>query len=417
MILTALTLVVITFMFLSPKFPNAVTAVIGTIAVSLIGVVPFKSVFNSYAGTSIVLICGMMVVGGGMFQTGFAGWLGNMIVKKTGKSLLGLQIAAIFGGLVISTFCNGNAAIMILYPIFSSVCLAANVSMSKIMLPLFIGINYGTFMSLAGSGMAPATSAILIENGYEGWGFFSPTTVGLPRAIISFILMLLFMNKVLPDTFVLPDMAEASKAKELPEKLTGKMMVSGVIMVATVIGMVVDSSVCPMHICAAIGGVAAVLTGCLTQKQMLNSIDFGAVFMIGGMTAVANGVGASGLGNVIADAVLKLGSTGISEFGFMMILLLATGFITQFMSNNAAAALMAPIGIAVAEGLGTDPHAFVMACLFGSGIAALTPMATPVISFIMEGGKYNAKDIFKCGLISLLSGIIAAAVFIPLFWM
>jgi len=416
MILTALTIAIVTFMFFSPRFPNAVTATIGAIAVSLIGVVPFKSVFNSYAGTSIVLMCGMMVVGGGMFHTGFAGWLGNMIVKKTGKNERGLQIAAILGAAVLSTFCNGNAAVMILYPIFSSVCLAAHVSMSRIMLPMFIGINYGTFMSLAGSGMAPATSSILMDAGYEGWSFFAPTTVGLPRAIISFVLMLLFMNKILPDTFVLPDVAEAAKAKDLPEKLTGKMIVSGVIMVASVVGMVINSPVCPMHICAAIGAVASVLTGCLSQKQMFASIDWGAVFMIGGMTAVASGVAASGLGDVIANGVFALGGGKASKFTIMMILLLTTGLITQFMSNNSAATLMAPIGIAVAESMGTDPHAFVMACLFGSGVAALTPMATPVLAFIMEGGKYSAKDLFKMGLLSLISGIIASAIFIPLFW-
>ena len=85
MILMVVILLAVTYMFFSPRFPNAVVATIGAVAVGLIGTVQFKSIFTYYAGTSIVLMVGMMIVGGGMFHTGFAGWMGNSIVKLTGK--------------------------------------------------------------------------------------------------------------------------------------------------------------------------------------------------------------------------------------------------------------------------------------------------------------------------------------------
>ena len=88
---------------------------------------------------------------------------------------------------------------------------------------------------------------------------------------------------------------------------------------------------------------------------------------------------------------------------------------TQFMSNNAAVALMAPIGIAIAEAMGIAPHAFVMAALFGSGICCLTPMATPIMAFVMEGGHYTPRDIFRWGLLEGLASLAAAMVFIPIF--
>lgn len=417
MILTALILLVVTYMFFSPRFPNAVVATIGAIAVSLIGIVPVKSVFTYYAGTSIVLMAGMMIIGGGMFHTGFAGWMGNSIVKLTGKSERSLQIVAILAGAIMSSVCSGSASLMILYPILSSICLASNLSINRILFPMFSGIGFGSFMTLAGSGMCSTTASILIESGYKGWEFFDPTTVGLPKAIIYFIILLLLMNKFLPTTFVKPDEAEAAKASKLPDKLNGKMITSGAILVLTVIGMVINSPVCPMHICAAIGAVASVLTGCLNQKQMFASINWSTVFMIGGMTAVAKGVEASGLGTLIADGIVGMVGGTTPPFVIMMVLFLVTGFITQFMSNNAAVALMAPIGIAVAESIGMEPYAFVMATLFGSGICCLTPMATPILSFVMEGGHYTPKDVFKWGLLEGLASIIAVAIFIPIFWM
>lgn len=415
--LAAVILIVITYMFFSPRFSNGVVATVGAIAVALIGTVEFKSVFSYYASTSVVLMAGMMVIGGGMFHTGFAGWMGNSIVKVTGKGEKSLQIVAILSGTIMSSVASGSAAMMILYPIFSAICMASHVSMSKILLPMFSGIGFGTFMTVAGSGMGVATASILIEGGYEGWAFFDPATIGLPRAIIGFILLLVLMNKVLPTTFVKPNEAEVAKASDLPDKLEGKMIVSGLILILTIIGMVVNAKACPMYMCAAIGAVASVLTGCLNEKQMFASISWSTVFLIGGMTAVSKGIEGSGLGKVIADSILTMLGSNSSPFMAVAVIFLITGIITQFMSNNAAVALMAPIGIAIAETMGIQPHALVMAALFGSGICCLTPMATPILGFIMEGGRYTPKDIFKWGLLEGLASIIAVLVFIPIFWM
>ena len=416
-IITAVILAVVVYMFFSPRFPNAVVATVGAIAVSLTGTVAFKEVFTNYASTSIVLMIGMMVVGGGMFHTGFAGWLGNKIVSKTGTGTKSIQVVAILAGAILSSVCSGSAAMMILYPIFCSICLASNISVSKVMFPMFAGIGMGSFMTLAGSGMGPATAAVLVENGYEGWAFFGPTTIGLPKAIIYFVLLFFFMNKLLPDTHIMPDQSAVSESNALPEKLEGKMIVSAVILVAAIIGMVVNHAACPMHICAAIGGIASVLLGCLNQKQMFASINWSTVFMIGGMTAVAKGMQASGLGEVIANSIMGMFGSNPSPFVLMIVIFFTTGIITQFMSNNAAASIMAPIAISIAQAMGAEPYAFVMAALMGSGVGCLTPMATPILAFIMESGHYTPKDVFKWGLVECLAMILAVVIFIPVFWL
>jgi len=417
LLLTAVILIAVVYMFFSPRFPNAVVATIGAVAVSLTGSVPFKTVFTNYASTSIVLMIGMMIVGGGMFHTGFAGWLGNKIVSKTGSGMKNIQVVAILSGAILSSACSGSAAMMILYPIFCSICVASNVSVSKVMFPMFAGIGMGSFMTLAGSGMGPATAAVLMENGYEGWEFFGPTTVGLPKAIIYSILLVLFMNKLLPDTHIMPDQSDIKGNNNLPEKLEGKMIISALILVVTIVGMVVNLDACPMHICAAIGGIASVLFGCLNQKQMFLSINWSTVFMIGGMTAVAKGMQESGLGEVIANGMMSIFGSNPSSFAIMMAVFFTTGIITQFMSNNAAVSIMAPIAISIAQNMGIEPYAFVMAALMGSGIGCLTPMATPILAFIMESGHYSPRDVFKWGLMECLAMIIAVAIFVPFFWM
>lgn len=417
MIIAAIILISVVIMFFSPKFSNAAVCVIGTIAMGLAGFLPVKTAFSYYTSSSIILMVGMMIVGGGMFHTGLAGWLGRKIIGLTGKGERNLQLVAIISGWIMSSVCSGSASMMILYPIFCSICLAADLSVNRILLPMFTGIGFGSFMTLAGSGMCTATASILIESGFRGWGFLEPAWFGLPKAILMTVVLFFFMHKLLPSNYVAPDAAEAAKADKLPQNLNGKMMVSCVILVATIAGMIIDSPVCPMYICAAIGGIASVVLGCLNEKQMFASISWSTVFLIGGMTAVAKGVEASGLGTALAEKIMSLAGNNASPMAIIIIIYLTTALITQFMSNNAAASLMAPIGIAIAKSMGIEPYAFVAAALFGSAIGCLTPMATPALGFIMEGGHYTPKDIFKWGLVECACSCVIAFIIIPLVWL
>ena len=233
-VIATIILIATVIMFFSPKIPTTATALVGTIAMAAFGILPAKSVFNYYSSTTCVLI-----IGGGMMETGFAGWLGNKLVGMTGKGEKNLRLAAVLSGWFMSSVASGSASMMILYPILCSIYIASQVSMSRIMFPMFAGIGFGSLMTVAGSGMCGATSAILQEAGFRGWSFFEPAWIGFPMALASTLVIYFFGDKLLPETMVLPDAAEAEKAKNIPTKFTGRMTVSAVILVLTIIGMVI----------------------------------------------------------------------------------------------------------------------------------------------------------------------------------
>ena len=417
--LTATIILIVTvIMFFAPKIPTAVTAVVGTILMGVSGILPADEIFNYYSSSTCVLMISMMIIGGGMMHTGFAGWLGNKLVRMTGTGESRLRLAAVLAGWIMSSVASGSASLMILYPIICSICIASRISMSRIFFPMYAGIGFGSLMTVAGSGMCGSTSSILQEAGFEGWSFFEPAWMGFPMAVASTVVIMIFADKLLPDTYVMPDAAEAAKAEKLPTQFGGKMWISAVILVLTIVGMVIDADALPMHMCAAIGAAASVLTGCMNQKQMFQSISWSTIFMIGGMTAVAKGVQASGLGDVIADTIMGAVGSDVSPVIMVGIIYLVTGFITQFMSNNAAASIMAPIGIALAATMGVEPYAFVAAALGGSICGMLTPIATPTMAFAMEAGKYTPKQVFKWGFfVSLVPNVIIAMIVIPLVWL
>ena len=99
----------------------------------------------------------------------------------------------------------------------------------------------------------------------------------------------------------------------------------------------------------------------------------------------------------------------------MALFLLSCG-LTQFMSNTAAAALLAPIGISIAQSIGVSPFPVLMAIGIAASCAFTTPVATPPNTLILGPGKFHFMDYVKVGLPLVLVSMIVCTVIIPLVW-
>lgn len=415
-LITGIVLVVIVALFLSEKVPLAVTSLAGAVVVGLLGLVEHKAVFTSFASTSMILMISMMIVGSSLFYTGLAQKIGNMLYRMTGGSERSLILISVLSGTLLSSVCSGTATLVTLFPIITSLCVAAKVSVSKTYLPLTYGICFGSMLTVAASGMGTATSGLLEEAGYRGWGFLEPAYVGVPLAVVGLIVLMLFGSKMLPATQKVPEMDKTAEAEQ-KQHSSSKMIISGVVMIAIFAMMVWSPSGLPLYMISSAGVVVLLLTGTISQQQMFDSISWSSVFLIAGMTTVANAVSNSGLGEVIADAILKICGNNQSPVVIIAVLLLSTAFLTQFLSNNATVLIMAPIGIALAEKMGIEPYAFVMAAFVGCLSCFCTPMATPALAYVMEPGGYRYKDFLKSGLMLQAVYFIVGLIVIPLVWL
>ena len=77
-------LAVIALFFVTELIPLAITAMGGAIACGLLGLIPAKHVFSGLSNSTVVLFAGMFVVGGAMFYTGLAQFIGNKLVSAVG---------------------------------------------------------------------------------------------------------------------------------------------------------------------------------------------------------------------------------------------------------------------------------------------------------------------------------------------
>lgn len=415
-LIAGIILVVIIALFLSEKIPLAVTSLAGAVIVGLFGLVEHKAVFTSFASTSMVLMISMMIVGSSLFHTGLAQKIGNVLYKMTGGSERSLILISVLSGTLLSSVCSGTATLVTLFPIITSLCVTARVSVSKTYLPLSYGICFGSMLTVAASGMGTASSGLLEDAGFRAWGFLEPAYVGAPLAVVGIIVLMIIGGKVLPDTHVEPEMSKTDE-EDRKGHTSAKMWISGIVMIAIFVMMIISPKGLPLYMISSTGVVVLLLTRTISQKQMFDSISWSSVFLIAGMTTVANAVSNSGLGQVIADSILKLCGNNQNPVFIIAVLLLVTALLTQFLSNNASILIMAPIGIALANSLGIEPYAFVMATFVGCLSCFCTPMATPALAYVMEPGGYRYRDFAKAGLLMQLVYFIVGLIIIPLVWL
>jgi di/tricarboxylate transporter len=93
-----------------------------------------------------------------------------------------------------------------------------------------------------------------------------------------------------------------------------------------------------------------------------------------------------------------------------------TVVLTQVVSNNAAAVVIAPIALSLGPALGVDPRPFVIAVCFGASAAFLTPMGYQTNLMVHAAGEYRFVDYLRFGApLNLLVGVLAVLL-IPIFW-
>ena len=90
--------------------------------------------------------------------------------------------------------------------------------------------------------------------------------------------------------------------------------------------------------------------------------------------------------------------------------------LTQFMSNTASSALLAPIGISIAQSIGVSPHPVLMAIGIAASCAFTTPVATPPNTLVLGPGKFRFMDYVKIGVPLAVLSLITCTVIIPVVW-
>jgi di/tricarboxylate transporter len=181
-----------------------------------------------------------------------------------------------------------------------------------------------------------------------------------------------------------------------------------------VVGLVLFAGI---HISTAmvIGGVAMVLTGCLTMDEAYESIDWRTVFLVAGMLPLGMAMESTGTARYIADLMLNaLGGYGpLAALGGIYIL---AALITQPMSNAAAIVLVVPIAVDTALSLGVNHQTFTLAVVIGAVTSFLTPVGHKANVLVFGPGGYKFFDYARVGALLTIFLFIATMIALPILY-
>ncbi|HBY2241033.1 TPA: SLC13/DASS family transporter [Klebsiella pneumoniae] len=411
-----LILVVAIIIFISDRLPMGLVAFMVPMALYFFGVIGVKDIFASIVNENVILIIAMCVLGAAFFKTGLA-WQSSKILLKYAKTERSLSVLIFMISGVMSAFFSNSGTVAVLIPIVLGIAGTSQIKPIKLLMPLVFGATIGADISIIGSpGNLIAKNTIeTFSKGNLSVPFFEYAKIGIPLMIACALLLFFFGSRLIPDR----DGHEQSDVQmdysHIPE---WHKLLTLIVFVLAILGMVATDYVKflpPIHIIACCAAIVLVLTGVLNQKETFNSFETLTVFMLAFMMPLGAALNSTGAGEMIARAVISVtGNSGVIVI--MASLWILTWALTQVMSNTAACTLLCPVGWTIAQSIGADPRAVVIAIFIASSVAVCTPMAIPANSMIIGPGNVKFKDFLKPGLAISFVCFIVSMILLPVFY-
>ena len=154
--------------------------------------------------------------------------------------------------------------------------------------------------------------------------------------------------------------------------------------------------VLPIAMSSLLGVLALILTGCLKFEGLGRGISAEVVLVVVASLALGRSLTATGGADILADAFMSVAS-GLSTQVVLAAVMVFLGLLTNFVSNNAAAAVGTPVALAIAQQLGAPPEPFVLAAIVGCNLSFATPMGYQTNVLIMQPGGYVFRDFVRVG--------------------
>lgn len=412
--ITLLFLLFAVVMFMWEKIPLGLTSMIVCVGLVVTGVLEWQTAFAGFIDSNVILFVAMFIVGGALFETGMANKIGGIVTHfaKTERQLI-VAIMVIVG--VMSGFLSNTGTAAILIPVVIGIAAKSEYSRSRLLMPLVFAAAMGGNLTLIG-----APGNMIAQSGMEGiglkFGFFDYAKVGVPILIVGIIYFAFIGYKFLPNKEG-SDEGIFDESKDFSHVPKWKQYLSLVILLLTLVGMIFEEQLgIKLCVIGCMGALALMVTGVISEKDALASIDLKTIFLFGGTLSLAAALEQTGAGELIAERVIGMLGDNPSPYVLTFVIFMLCCVMTNFMSNTATTALMVPIGISIAQGMGADPSAVLMACVIGGSCAYATPIGMPANTMVVTAGGYTFKDYAKAGVPMILVATVVSMVLLPIFY-
>ena len=384
-----------------PKLPNWMTFICMAPVVLLAKVMEAKDIYAVLNSSSLHLMIIICMFSGMIAATGLdiiiGDFVDHMTSSQTGKKkeMMIFAIVYLVSGLISTVLQNSYVALAFL-PVLKSIARKNRISLSKLVLFVIFATTLGGAITLIGTPTNVYANTALEEAGLQLFGMLDFAWVGIPIFIVGGIYMIV-MNRWCASY---DDFGEETEEKALTSGQRRKQMVVGITFLVFVAALVLKSlkviSIDPNFIGYAMIAVA-VLTTVVTPKEAPESLDSQMILFCAGINLMIAVMNQSGLGQVFGDMIINIIGESKNLYLITAVLCIGASIATSFMNNMACAGMLAPVGISIANALGANPQAIVLAIAIGAGCSYLTPIASGTNQTMMIFTKLKFQDFAKFG--------------------
>ena len=408
-------LVFIGILWLTEAFNITVTSLMVPILAIGLNVLPTKAAFAPFSEPIIFMFFGGFVLAAVMNIQKLDLWIANHIIRLASGNLK-LTVLYLFAATAgLSLFINNTAVAAMMLPLTLGILKKVDLKTNRnLYVFVLLGIAFSASIGGIGTLTGSAPNAILasqLKITFSEWLFY-----GMPVTILLMIGMVFSLLVILRPNFNMP--FEIS-LEEIP--MTGKRKITLAVFVIAAFFLVFGSWLEPMIRSAlelsqpiknfdAVVAMTAVIILCVTHTATWSEIqdrtEWGVLMLFGGGLVLGIVLKETGASKILADTIVSY--IGVQHWLVMTLVLTAfIVFLTEFTSNTATAALMIPIFISVAEGVGLPPVSLAAIVACSASCAFMLPIATPPNAIVFSTGYIKQGEMVKVGfLLNIISTLV-----------
>jgi len=188
--LTIAILIISAILFANGKIRSDIVALCALCALLIFQILTPAEALSGFSNSVVIMMVGLFVVGGAIFQTGLAKMISSRILKLAGKSELRLFLLVMLVTSGIGAFVSNTGTVALMLPIVVSLAASANMNASRLLMPLAFASSMGGMMTLIGTPPNLVIQETLVSGGYPELSFFSFFPVGLVTVIVGIVVLL-----------------------------------------------------------------------------------------------------------------------------------------------------------------------------------------------------------------------------------
>ena len=190
MLITIIILVLSAIFFVNGKIRSDLVALCALVALLIFQILTPDEALSGFSNSVVIMMIGLFVVGGAIFQTGLAKMISSRILKLAGNSEIRLFLLVMLVTSAIGAFVSNTGTVALMLPIVVSLAMSAKMNPSRLLMPLAFASSMGGMMTLIGTPPNLVIQNTLTSAGFEPLSFFTFLPVGLVSVAVGTLVLM-----------------------------------------------------------------------------------------------------------------------------------------------------------------------------------------------------------------------------------